>query len=946
VDSQAFAFGPFRLLPTQRTLFDAGKPLRLGSRALDILITLVEHAGETVRKDELMARAWPDTMVDEASLRVHISALRKTLGDGRSGNRFISNVAGRGYSFVAPTSREHTERLADPPSEAIRGNDIPASLTRIIGRDATIAALAGRLARHRLLTIVGPGGIGKTTVAAAVAEAARASYADGVWFVGLASLPGPDLVPSTVGAVLGIPLPGTDPVAGLTAWLRNKQALIVLDNCEHVIGAVATLAEQIVKSAPHACILATSREPLRAEGEWRHRLAALEVPLDPTHLTTSEALRYSAVQLFNERALATADEFAIDDDDLPALVEICRRLDGVPLALELAAAHVGVLGINGLAARLDDHLALLIQGRRTALPRHQTLRATLDWSYDLLPETEQVILRRLAVFHGNFTTDAAGAVAADHALTPHRVVNGIADLVDKSLIAADIGGDIPYYHLLEMTRTYALERLQISGEREPVVRLHADYYHALFARAGAGASARSKGEWLADYGRQTDNLRAALDWAFAPSGDAALGVALAAVATDFWIAMSLLSECCDWGLKAVAQLGPAEGTCEEMKLQCGLGQSLTYSRGMRPDARAALTRALTLAEALADFNYQFRAIWGLWFFALRVVDFRECLAQSHKCERLAATADDRTASATADLMSGIARYYLGEHAAAAANLQRSRATYPMAMRDGDLIRHGTDLMSSALCYQAVTFWSLGFADQAFRAGRAAIAEARAINHPASLCIALAAPSSILLVKMGYLEEAERCIVELIDHSERHSLTPYHAFGLCSKGGLVAASGNVAEAERLLRFGLQRSREVAYLLFDAFFRGELAAVLASAGRVDEGLVEIDAALRYAEESESLWCMPEILRIKGELLAKRAGADAGAAEECFRRSLDWARRQQALSWELRAAMSLARFWHRRNRSREARALLDGVYRGFTEGFDTADLQAAKVLLQQLA
>jgi tetratricopeptide (TPR) repeat protein len=367
---------------------------------------------------------------------------------------------------------------------------------------------------------------------------------------------------------------------------------------------------------------------------------------------------------------------------------------------------------------------------------------------------------------------------------------------------------------------------------------------------------------------------------------------------------------------------------------------------MTPDARAALTKALTLSEALRDFNHRFRALYGLWLFALRVVDFRECLALARKYELLAETIGDPAASATADWMLGMSRYYLGEHAAAAANLQRARANYPIAMRRGDLIRFGTDMQVSALCYQAVTFWSLGFADQAIRAGRDAIREARGVHHPVSLCLALASPSSILLVKMGDLEAAERRIEELIDHSEKHSLIPYYAFGLCSRGSLMAARGDLISAERWLRSGLEGTRQVAYYLFYAFFLGELADVLASAGRIEEGLVEIDAALRYAEESESLWCMPEVLRIKGMILARHDPSDRAAAEDHFGRSLDWARRQQALSWELRTAISLAELWRGQDRIAEARELLGPVYGRFTEGFATADLQHARTLLACLA
>jgi len=429
MDEETFAFGSFRLIPAQRVLLDDGKPLRLGSRALDILIALVEGAGETVHKDQLIARTWPDTVVDDGALRVHVAALRKALGDGRAGRRYIANNPGRGYSFVAPVTREHQHSAPATPDGGTAANNLPVPLTRIVGRDDIVAALAKQLAQRRLLTIVGPGGIGKTTVAVAVAEAVTPAYKDGVWFVGLASLPDPDLVPSTVSTVLGISQSGATPVSGLAAWLRDKHALIVLDSCEHVIGAVAPLAEAVLKAAPQLRILVTSREPLRAEGEWLHRLASLELPPDSVDLSAAEALGYSAVQLFSERAMAAAEGFIFDDANVAAVLEICRRLDGLPLALELAAARIDVFGVRELADHLDDRFRVLTSGRRTALPRHQTLGATLDWSFQLLSEAEQTVLRRLAVFAGDFSLEAAVAVAAD--IASSEVIDHIASLVAK-----------------------------------------------------------------------------------------------------------------------------------------------------------------------------------------------------------------------------------------------------------------------------------------------------------------------------------------------------------------------------------------------------------------------------------------------------------------------------------------------------------------------------------
>jgi DNA-binding winged helix-turn-helix (wHTH) protein len=394
MDDETFVFGSFRLIPAQRMLLDDGKPLSLGSRAFDILLALVESAAETIPNEKLIARTWPDTVVAEGALRVHVAALRRALGDGREGRRYVANNPGRGYTFVAPVTRE--QACPDPaPAEGAVVNNLPAPITRIVGRDDTIAGLATQLGRRRFLTIVGPGGIGKTTVAVAVADIVRASYKDGAWFVGLASLADPDLVRSALGTALRIPPSGADPLRGLAAWLRDKTTLIVLDSCEHVIDPTAALAEAVLRAAPAVSILTTSREPLRAEGESLHRLAALELPADSVDLAAGDALHYSAVQLFNERAMAVVDGFVLADADVSAVLEICRRLDGIPLALELAAARVDVFGVHDLAAHLNDRFWLLTSGRRTALPRHQTLGAALDWSYQLLPEEERAVLRRL-----------------------------------------------------------------------------------------------------------------------------------------------------------------------------------------------------------------------------------------------------------------------------------------------------------------------------------------------------------------------------------------------------------------------------------------------------------------------------------------------------------------------------------------------------------------------
>src|SRR6266849_6277736 len=402
MDEHAISFGPYRLLASQRLLLEGDQPVRLGSRAFDILAALVERAGEVVVKEELIARAWPKTFVEEANLKFQVSGLRRALGDGQGGHRYVVTVPGRGYNFVAPVRLQEPAQVPLPPTIAPAGvHNLPLATTRMIGRHEAVAALVSRLSRQRLLTIAGPGGIGKTTLALAVAERMIASYEHGVWLVDLAPLGNPRLVPSAVATVLGLDVRSEDPLPGLVAGLRDRRMLLLLlDNCEHVIDAAASLAAAVLSGAPGVNILTTSREPLGVAGEHTHRLGPLGLPQPSSRLTAAEAAVFPAVQLFVERVTAIVEDFALTDANAPLVVEICRRLDGLPLAIEFAAPRVAVLGVEGLVARLDGSLPLWGARRRTAMPRHRTMRAVLDWSYGLLSEDDRRFFRALGTFSG------------------------------------------------------------------------------------------------------------------------------------------------------------------------------------------------------------------------------------------------------------------------------------------------------------------------------------------------------------------------------------------------------------------------------------------------------------------------------------------------------------------------------------------------------------------
>jgi predicted ATPase len=476
---------------------------------------LVERAGELVSKDELMTQVWPSTFVDEGNLKVQIAGLRRVLGDPRGTNRYLATISGRGYRFVAPVTFAHG--LA---TRAERAHSLPAPIARMIDRTDAVAALTDQLSQRRLVTIVGPGGIGKTTVALAVAKGLLGAYEHGVRFVDLTPVRDPVLVPGALAEALGVEIRSEVATSELIAALQDKELLLVLDNGEHVIDAAAVVAVGLLNGAPPLRVLATSREPLRAEGEHVHRLPPLETPPAAAALSPAAALAFPAVQLFVERAAASLGGFELRDDDAPLVAEICRRLDGVPLAIELAAARIDALGVRGLAAHLDDALQLLTGGHRPAWPRHHSIRANLDWAHDLLRDDERAVLRRLAIFGGGFSLEAASAVAASAEIAAPEVVACVANLVAKSLIAADVAVALQRYRLLETTRAYALKKLASSGELEAVERRYAEYVREL---AGDGWDAPRTAGPLAANRRRVDYPGAVRDRVFAPRGNASIG---------------------------------------------------------------------------------------------------------------------------------------------------------------------------------------------------------------------------------------------------------------------------------------------------------------------------------------------------------------------------------------------------------------------------------------
>ncbi len=589
-----------------------GKPVALGARGFDLLLALVARAGRLVTKNELLTLVWPGLVVEENNLQVQISALRKLLGPSA-----LATIPGRGYRFELPvesvaggTAVERAEPVDETPAEkshAVAGEapqqraatNVPARLPLLFGRAADVEAIKALLGSHVVVTVVGSGGIGKTRVAQAVAGQLAveraAEFPDGVWWVDLAPVSEGAAVPGAVARVLGTLLsserPHTETMAAVLAPLR---LLLVLDNCEHVTDEVAAFIEGACAAAPGVRVLATSQETLKVADEHVYRLGVLAVPKGDA---PAVAMGSGAVELFAARAQAVAPHFILGPDNADAIVEICRRLDGIPLAIELAAARVPLLGVEGLRARLDERFNVLTAGARAVLRRHQTLRATLEWSHGLLTAEEQRVFRRLGVFAGTFTLEAAQYVARDAQIDGWAALDHLGALVDKSLVLAE-GDPVPRYRLLETTRAYALERLGEAGETAATLRLHAE---ALLQRLQALDEdlLRGRQKTIAeDAGPEVDNLRAALAWTASAGDGAALAIGLAAHSLGVWHATHQLHEGLERCLGIAARLRdelPPSLVARYWLTIAGLGLYTT-----RRDAYEAGKRAVALYRTLDD----------------------------------------------------------------------------------------------------------------------------------------------------------------------------------------------------------------------------------------------------------------------------------------------------------------------------------------------------------
>jgi predicted ATPase/DNA-binding winged helix-turn-helix (wHTH) protein len=729
-------FGDFELEMPHKLLNRDGVRLKLGGRAASLLAVLADANGELVSRDELLSQVWPDQTIDDSAIRVHLSALRKVLGPTNDGNHLIVNEAGRGYRLALTVSRADSF-ASNPPSTRDHANiNLPARIEGIIGRDETIASLSDELIKRRLITIAGPGGIGKTTVSVAVGRVTAQRTGSATFFIDFSPIDNYGRVASTIATTLGVTASTADLIETLIGAFQGKPGVMVFDNCEHVLEEVSRIAESLLFAVPDMMILCTSREPLGAQGEWIHRLAPLKLPPVGAENTPEFIGTFPSVQLFCERAQSVRNDFVLGPENHVAVADICNRLDGIPLAIEFAAARMNALTAVAIAAGLKERFDLLSKGRRTAIPRHKTLRATLDWSYDQLCESARKVLNRLSVFRSSFTVADAQAVASGRDIDDLTVFDELVDLVEKSmLMTQSVGGEM-YYRLLETTRQYAMEKLVSSGEADNVRRKHAEHITSHFSdtkEAWEGKTARARIDIRSRY---IDDVSAAIDWGLSEDGDISLGQDVLAASSSLWFHMSLPGEFISHTRRFLSEIR-YDGACDRsFELLAAYGHALWHKEGPFDEMRDAFEKALLIAQARNDKALVLRAIWGIWAQQILFGAYAQSLVTANEFMAQLLPDDSVANRATGLHMQALSSHFDGDHATALMLLEQVIEADKAPVRIDHANHAQVDGKIAVMSLLMRIKWLTGTPKDALQMATICAADAFDLGHTLSICYGL------------------------------------------------------------------------------------------------------------------------------------------------------------------------------------------------------------------
>jgi predicted ATPase len=932
-------------LETGEVLVD-GRSTQLGRRALKVFVVLWEGAGGLVTKDRLISEAWSGEAAKENALQAQISGIRRALGRSRGA---LETVPARGYRLrltEVPTLAVSLPGARRPDSEDLVREPrkrIPGLTDALLGRSEDLAKLKQLLFAKRLVTIVGVGGIGKTSLAGALVGQVHPDFVASIAIVELAPLRQSGLLSSAVAVALGLRAPpGKDSFATLIECFGAHRWILVLDNCEHLIDEASQFAHAALKSCPELRILATSRESLRVDGESIYLLAPLKVP--PEGSLDKSVRDFSAVELFISRTSALEGAIEWTATNIGLAVQIARELDGLPLAIELAAARAQTLGLANVAANLQ-RLSILSAGKRSADPRQQTLKATFDWSFHLLSSPEQEVFLILSVFPDTFSAEDVVELAASDSLPSWNIEDALASLISKSLVAPVSDARPERYRLLQALRAYAEARLSRSPLYRPVMCSLARACLAFCERArlrlGTPDAIRKAG--LA-------NTRRALEWTHSTTGDAALSVRLVVDSMPLFFEQGMMAESLLWLDKAIAtsETSIALEPLTELKLLAQLGIARQYTSGWNASTAAVWGRVLDLADAAGSDEFRQRGCWGLWGASCAFGQHAEGLEYARRISQLEERNLREGEIRVGDRLVGTSLHLLGEHT----------NSWPFILKmlgQADAVDSGLfaqapyyeyDQLAATYAIGARIRWLMGRPNEAIGLVKKGISRCQKIQHPVSSCHVLASGACPVSILVGDVKGAAEYIDRLIDPAVSGGVRVWAAVGRAWKGVLGVKVGFLNEGIEILEESIRDLSRNQFLLYQVQFRAALAEALTKAGRLDEAQAVLDEAIEESRETDGTWWLPELMRVRGEHMALKWSNRVDEAEKIYREALAVAQAGGAKGWQLRLTMSLARLWSDTGREGDALRLLEGEYQSFREGLETDDLVAAAALIRKLS
>lgn len=934
-ENAAFAFGPYRFLPHRQLLLRDGRPVRLGGRAKGVLHALLRHAGEVVAGETLIALVWPDRHVENSNLRVHVRTLRKALGEVRTRPRYLATVAGRGYSFVGRVTVEKDAATGRVGASRSRTHALPPRRP-LVGREEEVARLARALDGGGLVTLVGTGGVGKTAVAVEAAHDRETDFADGACFVDLSATTDYSLVPHLVATALGVRGSHADITSATCDHLESRRVLVVLDNCEHVLPAVATLVTRILRAGVSACLLATSREALGISGENVRRINPLPYPRRSAVPSLDDARAFPSVELFATR-VAEQTNFDIGESDAPTIARLCEALDGLPLALELAAAKMGEFTPEQLLSSIDNRFEIL----RSQDPhvRQGTLWKVLDWSYLLLPEREARLLGLLSVFAGAFEQVDATVMSGAAGCDAYQATVALGCLVAKSLVAVEGEGDAVRYRLLDSIRCYAAEKLREDPTLEREANIgHANLVLSIFERSEQEWNWAEIGSWRARYQRRVGDLRKALDWCFDGGGQPTTGVSLAAAAVRLWNEQSSIFEQTYQVERALSHRRSIPGGVEKLaRLAIAKAWSRTLAREIGPETEDAWRAAIDCGERSGDQSLRLSALSAHAVYLVYTGRSDRAVGRLVRCVALAERHDDLASLIDSERRKALAELHLGRLEQARLKLERlSRGLGRMPA--SRIARYREERYVSIHSTLAFLAWLTGRPERATRIIDEMVektGDGRQLLGQSNILALVSLPVALWRGDLHALDAATATLRGNLQAENIAIWVPvvrfYAAVAEHARGQADAIDRMELAVDELLRDG--------FLLRTPMYQGVLAEASLESRDIDRAARVVDRALAQRHVCKEPWYLPELMRIKARVAA--AAGDRKQARVLLLRARTGAEKMGARFFQLRIANDLARLPTSAKHRSESIASLRKLHESFREGHGIPDLLRAAYL-----